>query len=219
VWREQCRSDMVRVAAVLRRWHLVLADRFVERGWIVKRDDYFFLLLGEIGEAIHETARPELVEGRANLRAIVERRRSEFERNRRIEMPLLMRESELPQVIARARQMRDRPPVGDETEMRGTPVSRGSVEADVVVIADPGDFGSMKRGAILVTRATDPSWTPLFTLASGVIVEVGGILSHASTIAREYGLPALANVKQATRRLKTGDRILLNATEGWVRRC
>jgi phosphoenolpyruvate synthase/pyruvate phosphate dikinase len=99
------------------------------------------------------------------------------------------------------------------------PVSRGAVEADVVVISDPGDFGSMKRGAILVTRATDPSWTPLFTLASGVIVEVGGILSHASTIAREYGLPALANVKQATRRLKTGDRILLNATEGWVRRC
>ena len=58
----------------------------------------------------------------------------------------------------------------------------------------------MKRGAILVAPATDPSWTPLFTLASGVIVEVGGMLSHASTIAREYGLPALANVKDATRR-------------------
>jgi phosphohistidine swiveling domain-containing protein len=219
VWREQCRSDMIRVAAVLRRWHLVLADRFVERGWIDKRDDYFFLLLGEIGEAIRETAGGSTSSPRANLRAIVERRRSELERNRRIEMPLLMHESELPQVIARARQMRDAAPADDDTEMRGTPVSRGSVEADVVVIADPGDFGSMKRGAILVTRATDPSWTPLFTLASGVIVEVGGILSHASTIAREYGLPALANVKQATTRLKTGDRVLLNATEGWVRRC
>ena len=130
-----------------------------------------------------------------------------------------MHESEFPRVIARARQVHDAEIFDDDTEMRGTPVSRGVVEADVVVISDPGDFGSMKRGAILVTRATDPSWTPLFTLASGVIVEVGGILSHASTIAREYGLPALANVKQATRRLKTGDRILLNATEGWVRRC
>ena len=217
VWRERCRSDMVRVAAVLRRWHLVLADRFVERGWIDQRDDYFFLLLGEIAEAI--SARPERVEGPANLRAIVSRRRSELERNRRIEMPLLMHESELPQVIARARQMQGPATVDDGTEMRGTPVSRGAVEAEVVVIADPGDFGSMKRGAILVTRATDPSWTPLFTLASGVIVEVGGVLSHASTIAREYGLPALANVKQATTRLKTGDRVLLNATEGWVRRC
>jgi pyruvate,water dikinase len=102
--------------------------------------------------------------------------------------------------------------------MRGTPVSRGSVEADVVVITDPADFASMRRGAILVTRATDPSWTPLFTLASGVIVEVGGVLSHASTIAREYGLPALANVKHATKRLKTGDRVVLNATEGFVRK-
>ena len=64
---------------------------------------------------------------------------------------------------------------------------------------DPSEFATMKRGAILVAPATDPSWTPLFTLASGVIVEVGGMLSHASTIAREHGLPALANVKNATR--------------------
>jgi phosphohistidine swiveling domain-containing protein len=232
VWREQCRSDMIRVAAVLRRWHLVLADRFVERGWLDTREDYFFLLLGEIAEVISargstlrepqgrpEPSRRTTGSPRANLRATVARRRSELERNRRIEMPLLMHESELPRVIARARQVHDAEIFDDDTEMRGTPVSRGAVEADVVVISDPGDFRSMKRGAILVTRATDPSWTPLFTLASGVIVEVGGILSHASTIAREYGLPALANVKQATRRLKTGDRILLNATEGWVRRC
>jgi rifampicin phosphotransferase len=74
----------------------------------------------------------------------------------------------------------------------------------------------MTRGAILVTTATDPSWTPLFTLASGVIVEVGGMLSHASTIAREYGLPALASVKGATRILKAGDRVRLDASAGRV---
>jgi pyruvate,water dikinase len=92
------------------------------------------------------------------------------------------------------------------------------VEGEVVVIDHPGDFSRMKPGAILVTRATDPSWTPLFSLASGVIVELGGMLSHASTIAREYGLPALANVPQVTRRLQTGDWITLNATEGFIRR-
>jgi pyruvate,water dikinase len=97
-------------------------------------------------------------------------------------------------------------------------VSPGSVEAEVVVMRDPAEFASMKRGAILVTRATDPSWTPLFTLASGVIVEVGGMLSHASTIAREYGLPALANVKGATQLLKTGDRIRLLASAGRIER-
>ena len=87
-----------------------------------------------------------------------------------------------------------------------------------MVVRDPGDFARMKRGAILVAPATDPSWTPLFTLASGVIVEVGGVLSHASTIAREYGLPAIANVKNATRRLRTGDRVRLDAVNGIVHR-
>ncbi len=93
----------------------------------------------------------------------------------------------------------------DESQLTGHPVSGGCVEAEVVVVHDPGDFGRMKRGAILVAPATDPSWTPLFTLASGVIVEVGGVLSHASTVAREYGIPALANVKHATKRL-----------DGWI---
>ena len=86
------------------------------------------------------------------------------------------------------------------------------------MIRRPGDFGRMKRGAILVAPATDPSWTPLFTLAAGVIVEVGGVLSHASTIAREFGLPAIANVKHATRRLRTGERVRLDAHSGRIER-
>ena len=83
---------------------------------------------------------------------------------------------------------------------------------------DPGEFALMKRGAILVAPAVDPSWTPLFTLAAGVVVEVGGMLSHASTIAREYGLPALANVKDATTLLRSGDLVRLNASAGYVER-
>jgi len=219
VWREKCRSDMIRVAAVLRQWHLVLAKRFVERGWIDREDDYFFLLFDEVGAAIRlQTARPELVAGRppVELRTLVAERRAQADRDRRLDMPMLMRESQLPALL-RARSG-GAEVVSETGDLRGTPVSRGLVESEVVVITNPADFAHMKRGAILVTRATDPSWTPLFTLASGVIVEVGGVLSHASTIAREYGLPALANVKQATKRLRTGDRILLNATEGWARR-
>src|SRR5260221_69202 len=98
--------------------------------------------------------------------------------------------------------------------LKGLCVSPGRVEGEVVVMRDPNEFAAMKRGAILVAPATDPSWTPLFTLATGIIVEVGGMLSHASTIAREYGLPALANVKNATRLLKTGDRVWLDASGG-----
>ena len=126
-----------------------------------------------------------------------------------------MRESELPRLI-RTAGVSSRS--ADESQLSGQPVSGGCVEAEVVVVRDPGDFGRMKRGAILVAPATDPSWTPLFTLASGVIVEVGGVLSHASTIAREYGLPALANVKHATKRLRTGERVRLDATQGVVYR-
>lgn len=85
-----------------------------------------------------------------------------------------------------------------------------------MVISSPDEFCRMRPGAILVAPATDPAWTPLFTLAAGVIVEVGGTLSHAATVAREYGLPALANVKDATRLLKDGDRVWLDATAGFV---
>jgi pyruvate,water dikinase len=127
---------------------------------------------------------------------------------------MLMRESDLPALIRAGHGDAG----GDLGELTGLCVSPGSVEAEVVVMHSPSEFATMKRGAILVAPATDPSWTPLFTLASGVIVEVGGMLSHASTIAREYGLPALANVKNATRILKTGDRIRLDASGGRVLR-
>jgi rifampicin phosphotransferase len=207
LWREQCRSDMIRVLAVMRQWHLVLARRFVERGWLDRRDDYFLLRLEEVAPAIADPGQG------ARLRAIVAARAAEIDRFRRMRMPLLMRESELPRLIRSGESFT---PDDIGTVLRGVPVSRGRVEAEVVVIHDPSDFARMKRGAILVTRATDPSWTPLFTLAAGVIVEVGGVLSHASTVAREYGIPALANVRRATRRLRTGDRVLLNATEGFA---
>jgi phosphohistidine swiveling domain-containing protein len=208
LWRERCRFNMMRVIAVLRRWHLVFAARFVERGWLDSIDQYFLLTLCEAAAAIRNPATA------GTLRGIAAARASELNRVRPIAMPLLMRESDLPRLIRMAGLTG-----GDSTgELTGHGVSGGSVEGEVVVIRDPGDVGRMKRGAILVTRATDPSWTPLFTLAAGVIVEVGGVLSHASTIARELGLPALANVRNATMLLRTGARVRLDADAGVVQR-
>ncbi len=209
LWRERVRSDLIKVLAVLRTWHLELARRFVERGWLKSADDYFLVHLTEIGSAIAKSRDPRTLAGIAADRA------AETARYRSISMPLLMRESELPRLIRMAG-VSSRS--DDERLLSGHPVAAGCVEAEVVVVRDPGDFGRMKAGAILVAPATDPSWTPLFTLASGVIVEVGGVLSHASTIAREYGLPALANVKHATRRLRTGERVRLDANQGIVER-
>jgi pyruvate,water dikinase len=209
LWREQVRFDLVRVLAVGRLCHLGLADRFVERGWIDQRDDYFQLYLHEIGEVIAGRR------SAGELRGIVAARKAETAKNRAIQMPLWMRDADLARLIRTAGVSARS---DDESVLAGHPVSGGVVEGEVVVVRDSGDFGRMKRGAILVAPATDPSWTPLFTLASGVIVEVGGVLSHASTIAREYGLPAIANVKHATRRLRTGERVRLDAVSGVVHR-
>ena len=209
VWREQVRSDLMRVQFGARRCHLALAERFVERGWIDHRDDYFQLYLQEIADVIAGRRSAQ------ELRGIVAVRKAETAKHRAIQMPLWMRDSDLARLIRTAGVSARS---DDESQLTGHPVSGGTVEADVVVVRDSGDFGRMKRGAILVAPATDPSWTPLFTLASGVIVEVGGVLSHASTIAREYGLPAIANVKHATRRLRTGERVRLDAISGIVHR-
>jgi phosphohistidine swiveling domain-containing protein len=208
LWREQVRSDLTRVVARIRDFHLVLADRFVQRAWIDSRDDYFLLTVDEVKRAALEPSR-----GPA-LRAMAAARASQLAAERGLHMPLIMRESELPALIAGGPKATGSTVNGDA--LTGLCVSPGSVEGVVVVMRDPAEFSAMTRGAILVAPATDPSWTPLFTLASGVIVEVGGMLSHASTIAREYGLPALANVKDATRILKTGDRVRLDASAGRV---
>ena len=208
VWREQVRSDLTRVLRYARGYHLTLAMRFVERGWLDRPDDYFLLRLDEVGRAI-EDAR----QGRA-LREIASRRAAQLAEESRLTMPMLMRERDLPALLRDGRGEAE----AGQGALTGLCVSPGVVEAEVVVMRDPAEFASMKRGAILVAPATDPSWTPLFTIASGVIVEVGGMLSHASTIAREYGLPALANVKNATRILKSGDRIRLDASGGKVER-
>lgn len=206
LWREQVRSDLTRVLAALRPHHLTLAGRFVERGWLDRPDDYFLLVLDEVRRACEDPA------GGNALRTIAARRAAERSVERDLRLPLFMRESELPSLMAA------RVSSGQSDVLKGLCVSPGSVDGEVVVMRDPSEFRAMKRGAILVAAATDPSWTPLFTLASGVIVEVGGMLSHASTIAREYGLPALANVKDATSVLKTGDRVRLDASGGVVRR-
>jgi pyruvate,water dikinase len=74
----------------------------------------------------------------------------------------------------------------------------------------------MKEGAILVTPSTDPAWFPLFYRARGLVVETGGLLSHGSIIAREFGVPAVANIADATHRFHDGDVVLLDGSTGLI---
>jgi len=97
----------------------------------------------------------------------------------------------------------------------GSPVSPGVVEGVVHVVLDPRG-AQLAPGEILVCPGTDPAWTPLFMTAGGLVTEVGGMMTHGSVVAREYGIPAVVGVHQATSRLKDGQRIRLDGTSGKI---
>lgn len=99
--------------------------------------------------------------------------------------------------------------------LAGLAVSSGTIEGRARVILNMEE-ADLEEGDILVTAFTDPSWTPLFVLVKGLVTEVGGLMTHGSVIAREYGLPAVVGVEQATQLIKDGQRIRVNGTEGWV---
>jgi rifampicin phosphotransferase len=97
----------------------------------------------------------------------------------------------------------------------GLPVSAGTVEGRARVILDMSR-ADLEPGDILVTTHTDPSWTPLFVAVAGLVTEVGGLMTHGAVIAREYGLPAVVGVVDATRLIADGQRIRLHGTDGYV---
>ncbi len=97
----------------------------------------------------------------------------------------------------------------------GLPVSSGVIEGRARVIFNMED-ADLEDGDILVTSFTDPSWTPLFVSIKGLVTEVGGLMTHGAVIAREYGLPAVVNVENATRLINDGQRIRVNGTDGYV---
>jgi pyruvate,water dikinase len=100
--------------------------------------------------------------------------------------------------------------------LAGGPVSPGVVEGTVHVVLDPRT-AQLAPGEILVCPGTDPAWTPLFLVAGGLVMEVGGLMTHGSVVAREYGIPAVVGVSQATSRLKTGQRVRVDGSSGRVK--
>jgi rifampicin phosphotransferase len=107
---------------------------------------------------------------------------------------------------------RDSVPTG---ALVGLPVSAGIIEGRARIILDLAE-ADLEAGDILVTAYTDPSWTPLFVAITGLVTEVGGLMTHGAVIAREYGLPAVVGVEQATRLIRDGQRIRVNGTDGYV---
>ncbi len=103
-----------------------------------------------------------------------------------------------------------------EGEVKGIPISPGIVKGQIKILHNPTEKPLLK-GEVLVARATDPGWTPLFINASALILEVGGVLQHGALVAREYGIPCVAGVENATSLWKDGDLVEVNGTEGTIR--
>jgi pyruvate,water dikinase len=99
--------------------------------------------------------------------------------------------------------------------LAGTPASAGQITGVARVIHDPVG-ARLEPGEILVTPSTDPGWTPLFLAAAGLVMEMGGPNSHGAVVAREYGIPAVVGVTDATDRISTGQRITVDGSAGTV---
>jgi len=100
--------------------------------------------------------------------------------------------------------------------LTGIPASSGVAKGVAKVILTELQFSEFTPEDILVTKQTSPAWTPLFAAAKGVITELGGQLSHAAIVSREYGIPAVVGVKNATSEIKSGQTVVINGSEGKV---
>ncbi len=100
--------------------------------------------------------------------------------------------------------------------LKGYAASPGRVTAPACVLLGPEEFGRMRPGDVIVAPTTTPAWTPLFAMASAVVTDIGGPLSHSSIVAREYGIPAVMATGVASRRIKSGQIITVDGTAGKV---
>jgi pyruvate,water dikinase len=176
------------------------ADRLVEDGVLHDREDVFSLTFDELREAV----RTRSVDSR-----LVSLRKEEHRSYRALTPPRVMTSDG--EVIAGAYRRGDVP----AGALPGLAVSAGTVEGRARVVLDLAE-ADFAPGDILVTAYTDPSWTPLFVAITGLVTEVGGLMTHGAVIAREYGLPAVVGVERATEVIRDGQRIRVHGSEGYV---
>ncbi len=199
-YREYPKYGMVTRYFIYKRALLAEAGRLVEAGGLRRADDIFYLTLEEVRDVVRNgRVDPELVD----------RRREAFASYGALTPPrVLTSDGE----VVTGTYARDDVPAG---ALVGLAVSAGTVEGRARVVLDMADT-ELEPGDILVTSYTDPGWTPTFVVIAGLVTEVGGLMTHGSVIAREYGLPAVVGVEQATRLIADGQRIRLHGTDGYV---
>jgi phosphoenolpyruvate synthase/pyruvate phosphate dikinase len=201
--RESPKFAAVRIFGIMRVALLENGQTFVEKGMLSKPEDVCFLYMAEL-EALAAGQQRDWAR-------LVQERRQTYARERlRRQIPQLLLSDGQAFYESGSRTQQD-----DASIITGSPVSPGVVEDTVRVVLDPHGT-QLAPGEILVCPGTDPSWTPLFLAASGLVMEVGGMMTHGSVVAREYGIPAVVGVHEATRRLHTGQRIRVDGNTGQI---
>jgi phosphoenolpyruvate synthase/pyruvate phosphate dikinase len=202
--REDQRFYWQQSLAAMRELFLLIGDELVAEGLLKDREEVFFATKDEV-EAY--------VKGRGDFP-------TREVRSRERELRQLQSQHELaPHLTYPAFLVGNRPLDVSERGgqvLVGQPVSPGLKRGPVKVVSTPSQFSKVRAGDIMVTRSTDPGWTPIFGLLGGLIMESGGQLSHGAVVAREYGLPAIAGIAGATQRLHDGQTVLLDGLSGTV---
>ena len=96
------------------------------------------------------------------------------------------------------------------------PVCRGRVEGRACIITTIDDLSDLKTGDVMICKYTDVGWSPYFPMISGLVTEIGGLISHGAVVARECGIPSIVNTTNATDMIRTGDRVIVDGTAGTV---
>src|SRR4249920_3646063 len=199
-YREYPKYGMVSRYFVYKQALMEEAERLVRAHVLREPEDIFYLTFQEL----HDVVRTNHVDDQ-----LIQQRKDAFRSYRSLTPPRVITSDG--ECIAGSYRREDVP----AGALVGLPVSAGIVEGRARVIHDMAE-ADLDAGDILVTTSTDPSWSPLFVAITGLVTEVGGLMTHGAVIAREYGLPAVVGVEHATRLIRDGQRIRVNGTDGYV---
>ncbi|MFF8370242.1 rifamycin-inactivating phosphotransferase [Streptomyces lydicus] len=199
-YREYPKYGIVSRYFVYKQALLAEAERLVRANVLPEKEDIFYLTFQEL----HDVVRSNQVDDQ-----LIQQRKDAFRSYHALTPPRVLT-SDGEAVTGAYR--RDDAPAG---ALIGLPVSAGTIEGRARVILDLAE-ADLEADDILVTTFTDPSWSPLFVGIAGLVTEVGGLMTHGAVIAREYGLPAVVGVEQATRLIRDGQRIRVHGTDGYI---
>jgi rifampicin phosphotransferase len=199
-YREYPKYGMINRYFVYKQALLKEAEQLVLAGVIHRKEDIYYLTF----EELHEVVRTNKVDYE-----IISKRKDDYKFFEKLTPPRVITSDG--EIIAGEYKRENLP----ANAIVGLPVSSGVIEGRARVILNMED-ADLEEGDILVTSFTDPGWTPLFVSIKGLVTEVGGLMTHGAVIAREYGLPAVVGVENATSLIKDGQRIRVHGTEGYI---